>query len=338
MKAVDTARRDEIIQRQPEAGRAETADIFRTLLASSFRGAFGPARLQYLFSGKPGTGKTTLLEDISQSIGAPLVMLNYEEMEQDDISGNSIHGFAVRASLPGEPPRLSLRGQLRDGVRETGVKNPLIGIDEFSGRDLNAHHWKAPQLKKLLNKDRLQEAEPGEEDLSGVSFFILTNDENIDSAIRSRLTEKVFPALDTKSHAQARDEQIAAFISQYRKENEKSVAPQAERDFIAAVINKTEQEIEKYKDLMVDLNKDPGARTIKKTASQAIDFIFTETFLARDADYEVPSDDVRNLIARYSAAVDGKLTVQEKKQEAPGTGPSNEGEGSGGKKRSMLDV
>ena len=339
LKTVNVALRDEIIARQPVEGRQKIEDIFRSLLATSFRGSFGPARLQYLFTGPPGTGKTTTLQDIAEALGAPLKMLDYEDMHESDLSGVTF-GYDMVQPLPGDPRVVSLKGALRDAVRESGVKNPLIGLDEFHMRDVNANYRMTPHLKKLLNKDKLEESPPGEEDLSGISFFLLTNDEDsIEPAVLSRLTAVEFPPLDNDSHARARDAKLDAFIAQYRKENERSVPegaePQAQKAFVSAVIDKTEQTVERYKGLMLDLNRDQGARTIQNVAASTVDLIFTETFIAGDANHEVPDEKVRDLIHRYSLKVAGRREAVPK--EAPSTPSAPEAPRTRGV-TSMLDV
>jgi hypothetical protein len=350
LKTLDRNKRDQIIKRQPQTGKKKVADIFRALLASSFRGPFGPARLQYLFAGLPGTGKTTLLREIADAISAKLILLNNETLLPQDIDGVP---FETKEPIiiPGETRLLTVKGAIRDRLTSSGVKNPLVAIDEFSTRDQNFRVWKLPKLLKFLDREGLEPAAAGEADLSGIAFFLLTNDdlEIIEGSIISRVDVFSFDSLDNEALENARDAQIADILGQYREENAKKIAQndqeQADIDLVHRIIGSTEEALEKYRDLFIIKNKDPGGRTIKLAVLQTIDLIFLEKYLSRDDQYEVPEGDIVDIITRYSESYK-RNPSDDDSQTSEEDDVHNEGEASGSAPdrqtaqpiRSMLEV
>ncbi len=297
---------ENIITGQPEEGREETQSIFESLLASSFRGSHGPTRLQYLFSGPPGTGKTTLLDEISDALGAPLLNLSWANMTAEDLTGKISRHSYMDAKKPGEETALKYSGQIRDGVRDSGALNPMVRIEEFDS-DVEGKWGIEKILLEFLNREQIAMAEIGEEDLAGISLFFLTN-KNINPIIKSRLIEKVFPPLDKGSLANARDNQLDSIIEKFVRANEsrKIVTDEdsQKKEFYREAIQKTREIVASYGEKIVGKNNDAGGRTIKLVVAQLVDFIFVKYMLAKDLDISIPDEDIEKLIDKASRVLE----------------------------------
>jgi hypothetical protein len=301
-KTYNKEKMEKIIADQPEDGRKEVRAIFRSLLTASFEGAYGPSRLQYLFSGPPGTGKTTLLDSISEALSAPLLTLNWSRVMPPDLAGR-LSGIQ-EVKRPGEDASLKISGLVSDGIRDSGVSNPLVNFDEFD--ENQEGRWGIlNMLLQFLNKEQIPKADIGEDSLEGASLFFLTNrGKEVPENIKSRLMKIDFPPLDEAALSNARDAQLDFRIENLKKAAEKleinTDEDVREREYYRAAIEKTKQKVVDFYPSILSHNTDVGGRTIKMVVNKTLEFIFSEYILAKDLDVEISDKEIEDLIAQSS--------------------------------------
>jgi MoxR-like ATPase len=221
-----------------------------------------------LVYGAPGTGKTTTIEALSKALGAPLIKLDFESLEADDLSG--VRRTWSAPCLPGETKGLRVKGAIRDSVRDSGVRNPIVLIDEFSGRDLLRNTWKEIAYKKLFNQNHHLANEQGLEDLSHVIFILLTNDsrQDLSPAIRSRFIEFDWPDLDDETLAKVLSSCLSETISELQNSLEQKLQEgentKEKHEAAVRALSEAQMTTKKYSSFILSCNSDLGARTIRQ--------------------------------------------------------------------------
>lgn len=278
-------------------------DVANAILASSLLGELDDTRPQFLFYGLSGVGKTFGLELLARALGAPLIFLHFETMKENDIHGEDWDYSIVHA--PGKKGVLKIKGSLRSAVREAGVRNPIILIDEFSSVEFHKHPWKEALFKKLFNLLRADDDNDGLENLAHVVFLVLTNDrpEEIHPAIRSRFVECFAPELDDDRLAKIRDARLSTTINKLKSLTDANNSAQlgsVDPELLAEATLRTEELINKYKGSILQKNKDRGARTIQTVVRQLLTYILMEKIISKNPKYEPAADDIERLIEARS--------------------------------------
>ena len=131
--------------------------------------------------GPPGTGKTTFARELAASIGRKFIKVSVGGLnDSSEIIGH-------RRTYLGASP-----GKILDGIRKSGVNNPIILIDEVDKMVKDYHGDPASTLLDVLdsnqNKYFVDNYAGVEFNLSNVIFVLTANDlDAIPSALRDRL-------------------------------------------------------------------------------------------------------------------------------------------------------
>lgn len=146
-----------------------------------------------LMPGSTGTGKTSLIFELAESMGAHLIRFNSRQVKEDIEDHQYFTAFRSFA------PQINIHSPeidtpLMDALRMSGVKNPWILIDEFPGRSrLTA------SLKDLLDQEHSK--------LGRAIIFIVSNDSiaDFDPALVARCIVVPFGKVSRSSKAAVYD-------------------------------------------------------------------------------------------------------------------------------------
>lgn len=314
LNSLDSTLLAALVDRQPEGASDTFNEVANSIIASSIRGESDNSRPQFIIYGPAGTGKTTAVEALAKALGAPLIKLNYEKMEATDISGEN-YSWSI-SKIPGEKENVKIKGAIRDAVRGSGIRNPIVLIDEFSAQEMKRSYWKEGMYKKLFNPDAVDDDNDknGQENLAHVIFFILTNDkrEDFSPAMRSRFIEIDMPALDDETFRKIRDTRLSTSAEQFRsllREDRWQQDNQAiTTELFSHAVDNAVDVASNHLEFISQKNKDKGARTIQAVVSQVIDHLLVEKLRAADPDYEVPDEKIKQMIEKRSVFLSAEAT------------------------------
>lgn len=318
-------------ENRPAKMTAILTEVAYSIIASSIRGRFDNTRPQFWFYGEGGTGKNYSVMELAKKFRASIITISFEKLGDDDLTGQ-VYNYAIKR-IPGERSTLKAKGKLRDAVRDCGYRNPILLIDEFSAADLKKYPWKQSACKLLFNPEPQAAGDSdGLEDLAHVILFVMTNDGRKDfpRELRDRFMEYDIPPVDDPTLVRIRDNQIKqtanlvlqgaadarsatvvakadpVIDNQNRQTTAEvsEVAADAQSALMRAAVASAEEFTNSKASLMLEMNSDQGARTIKKLSRAVFDYALVHKLLAGNADQTVDDEAIRTLIERTCAPKD----------------------------------
>ena len=298
--------RAQTLARLPESMRLPIKAITNHAIATSIRGDSNNRRCQGLILGKPGVGKSSLSKLIGQFLGAAYLCFVQDDLDLHDISGEP-HFLPKPRRLPGELDALRVQGAIRDGVRETARKNPLLVIEEYEPHR-TMHAMATVKTYNRFFDPEVESSSAGFENLEHIFLFVLSNAKleefnpatinrffiveaadlndaqfsDIFDTVQQESKDMLQMSMGLKPPNQGRSQQ--PLTAKFREMNPLT----AEMALEAAV-----EQVKRIKSEILGSNKDPGAREIQRVTQLLIDHIFVEILLAEDKTHEVSAEEIK---------------------------------------------
>jgi hypothetical protein len=211
--------------------------------------------------------------------------------------------------IPGTRQILAVQGVLRDQVRDTGIRNPLVFMDEYiAGR--RAFQPAAEAAWKIFLDPGHRDDSTGLEDLSHIMLLVCSNNkkEEFEPGILNRFQVIEVPDLGADTFLEVFDAALSELMVPRPTNVEEKVssvelpvaarkARQMDENFVQVAMAKAEENCSSLKSKILERNHDPGARTVRRHVRSVFDYVLVENLLSGDPDYSVPKEEIRELVA-----------------------------------------
>jgi len=205
-----------LIEKQPAKNQPMVRAMIDSIRSNSEPKLSHPKRPQYFLLGKPGTGKTTFVEELGAALGIPVCKVSLsKDMHPRSLAGmelvNGDRSDKVNQGSSDEPHSHYI-GHIPQQLIQSGIGNPIIFMDEAPEALQASNSVLVGLMKKLTDtnkKSLLLDYGAIDLDWSRATIILAGNAPIRDSALQSRFQTIEFPALTIEQKTQAADKTLA---------------------------------------------------------------------------------------------------------------------------------
>jgi hypothetical protein len=265
-------------------------------------------RVQLMIYGAPGFGKSRQLDRLVNLLGGPVIKYNAEAAAGLAPVEERNPPYTVKKREE-TADTATTRNELKDAVRRSGYKNPIVLINEFEASSFKWNTWKAAFFKKLLDPA----PEEGDQ-LRYITIIAVTNDEpaDFDPAIANRFIKFHVAPPDGKKQTAQRQQKIDTITAAAQRAGAVHEASDLTHRMarLLDAVNPAAKHVEALFDIIGE-NNDPGFRTSNQLVEMTTFLYLVTAALSEGKEQgEVSSEDTKTLIKILSAS------DKEKKAEA----------------------
>lgn len=312
LETLDLARLSDFINTLAPVLRLPFRVIVAGVVAASVRGVRNTWRVQILLLGPHGRGKDRIVRALAEMLQALLIDFPSETLTPTDLTGETDE-YKV-GKFPGAASELKVKGRLRDAIREHGVRNPILFLNEFSFKGFGGMFgWRAPAMKKFLDTPKGGPKDNELEDLEHTNVILASNDDEKDfpAAFLDRFDVYDVPELDEDSAKRIISQRSSEVRRQFGVHTETSEelhkpstlkSPWKTPDdvvnetLVSAAVTETNLVLQGFS-IEIAKHHAMGGRFTCRAVNRTFDFIWFEKVLHGDASYDVPREEILEVIA-----------------------------------------